>query len=203
MPRFKFTTKMIAFASLATALVTGFTLLGFSSAQFYFNFGDTIILIVSALFGPVIGGIAGGLGSFLADFAVYPVTMFYTLFIKGVEGFLCGLFLSLVRKKVSVKKKKLFFSFLTMFLSVLWMALGYFLCQTLFYGSVKTALVALPMDVVQGVASFTLASCLLYLFKMDALREKLHLELHVQRRVKKTETLIAETQTKKIENKED
>ena len=81
------------------------TLMGFSSAQFYFNLGDTVILLVSAIFGPFIGMIAGGMGSFFADLAVYPATMFYTLVIKGLEGLIAGGLMILIKK--FVKKKTL------------------------------------------------------------------------------------------------
>ena len=53
------TTKTIAYGAASTALVAVATMLGFSSAQFYFNLGDALILLVSAIFGPVIGMIAG------------------------------------------------------------------------------------------------------------------------------------------------
>lgn len=174
MSKGRLTTRIIAYAAVSTALVMAFTLMGFSSAQFYFNLGDTVILLVAALCGPIIGGLAGGLGSFFADLAVYPATMFYTLVIKGIEGFLCGLFLSLWRRKTN-GKKKIVLSIVTMFLSVVWMAMGYFLCQSLFYGSMQTALVALPMDAVQGTVSFTLSVVLYYAFKMENLRDKLGL----------------------------
>ena len=175
MSKAKMTTRAIAYAAVSTALVTAFTLMGFSSAQFYFNLGDTIILLVSALCGPVVGAIAGGLGSFFADLAVYPMTMVYTLIIKGIEGFLCGFFLSLLRKKTS-GKKRLILSGVVMLLSACEMVAGYFLCQSLFYGSVKTALIALPMDAVQGTVSFTLSFVILFLFKLDNVRERFDLD---------------------------
>ncbi len=57
----------------------------------YFNLGEAGIYIAAVLFGPLVGALAGGLGSALADltsgasqFAVF------TLVIKGVEGVLVG-----------------------------------------------------------------------------------------------------------------
>ncbi len=58
----------------------------------YFNLGEAGIYIAAVLFGPLVGALAGGLGSALADltsgasqFAVF------TLLIKGLEGLLVGL----------------------------------------------------------------------------------------------------------------
>ena len=49
----------------------------------YINIGDSIIFISSILFGPVIGMIAGGLGSFLADILTgYSHWALFTLIIN-------------------------------------------------------------------------------------------------------------------------
>ncbi len=98
MARPKFSTRLIAYAALMTALVYAGTLIGFSSAQFYFNLGDCVILIAAYLLGPIPAMIAGGLGAFLGDLTVYPATMVYTLFIKAIEGLAAGLLFLLVKK---------------------------------------------------------------------------------------------------------
>lgn len=92
------TTKLIAYTALMTALTYVGTLLGFSGGQFYFNLGDTVILICAYLFGPIPAMLAGGLGSFLGDLTVYPATMLYTLVIKGLEGLVAGLLFILLKK---------------------------------------------------------------------------------------------------------
>ncbi|MFX1385937.1 MAG: ECF transporter S component [Promethearchaeota archaeon] len=58
----------------------------------YINVGDVIVMFTALLFGPIIGGIAGGLGPMLADvFSPYIIYAPATLVIKGIEGFLIGL----------------------------------------------------------------------------------------------------------------
>lgn len=172
----KFTTKAIAYAAAGTALVTAATLAGLSTPQFYFNLGDAVILIISALFGPIIGGLAGGLGSFFADLAVYPATMFYTLVIKGTEGFLAGLFLSLIRKKISKKTVLWSLNAVVLAFCAYFMMLGYFICQTYIYGTLATALIALPMDAVQASSSFVIAFIILYPCKLINLRKVFSLQ---------------------------
>ena len=53
------------------------------------------------------------------------------------------------------------------------MMLGYFMCQTLFYGTLSAALVALPFDFAQGVISLAIANLALYALKLDSFRFKL------------------------------
>ena len=57
----------------------------------YINVGDAMVFTSALLFGPIVGGIAGGLGSALSDllspFAYYaPIT----LIVKDSEGLLAG-----------------------------------------------------------------------------------------------------------------
>jgi uncharacterized membrane protein len=58
----------------------------------YINIGDVAVMFTALLFGPIIGGIAGGLGPMLSDiFSPYIIYAPATLIIKGIEGFLIGL----------------------------------------------------------------------------------------------------------------
>lgn len=96
--KFRLSTKLIAYTALMTALTYVGTLLGFSGGQFYFNLGDSVILICAYLLGPISAMIAGGLGAFLGDLTVYPATMLYTLVIKAIEGLVAGLMFMLLKK---------------------------------------------------------------------------------------------------------
>ncbi len=58
----------------------------------YINIGDVAVMFTALLFGPIVGGFAGGLGPMLADiFSPYVIYAPATLVIKGIEGFLIGL----------------------------------------------------------------------------------------------------------------
>lgn len=94
----RLSTRLIAYTALMTALTYVGTLLGFSGGQFYFNLGDSVILICAYLLGPIPAMIAGGLGAFLGDLTVYPATMVYTLVIKAIEGLVAGLLFWAVKK---------------------------------------------------------------------------------------------------------
>ena len=58
----------------------------------YLNFGDIMIFVTALTFGPAVGGLAGGIGSFISDVAGgYAATYApFTLVIKGVEGLIAG-----------------------------------------------------------------------------------------------------------------
>ena len=58
----------------------------------YINFGDIMIFVSALTFGPIVGGIAGGVGSSLSDvLSGYAFTYApFTLVIKGIEGAIAG-----------------------------------------------------------------------------------------------------------------
>jgi uncharacterized membrane protein len=81
------TALLIALTAVATLVVR----IPIPATQGYLNFGDSMVYISALLFGPLIGLLAGGLGSALADlFGGFSQFAPYTLVIKGLEGFLVG-----------------------------------------------------------------------------------------------------------------
>ncbi len=184
----KLGTRAVAYIGVSTAMVFVATLIGFSSSQFYFNFGDSIILMVSALLGPISAMIAGGLGAFFADLAVYPATMVYTLVIKAIEGLVAGILFKLIfrhydklalKSDLSKRQKatKIALSFATMLFCTSIMMCGYLVCQTFFYGTLSSALVALPMDSAQACVSTAVAFIALYPLKLINFRGKLQVHI--------------------------
>ena len=58
----------------------------------YINIGDAMVFTSALLFGPAVGGFAGGVGSALADlWGGYLVFVPITLVVKGLEGAVAGL----------------------------------------------------------------------------------------------------------------
>lgn len=84
----------IAYSSIFSALVFVFTVafsLYIPETRGFFNIGEAGVYIAALVGGPVVGGIAGGVGSMLAD--LYLGYYWYapaTLVIKGIEGCLVG-----------------------------------------------------------------------------------------------------------------
>jgi uncharacterized membrane protein len=101
--------KDIAIAGLFIALTFITT---YFSGQFikspvpggYLNIGDAVIFIAAILFGPMIGFLAGSIGSALSDVA-FSSYMFApgTFVIKGLEGFIAGVvYRYLIRKPIQI-----------------------------------------------------------------------------------------------------
>lgn len=69
----------------------------------FFNFGEMFIYLASLIGGPIVGGIAGGLGASLADVALgYGVYAPATAVLKFLEGFIVGYLYRLSRKKSKI-----------------------------------------------------------------------------------------------------
>jgi len=56
----------------------------------YFNVGDSMIYVAALLYGPLVGGLAGGIGASLVDALGYPIFVPGTFIIKLVEGAIVG-----------------------------------------------------------------------------------------------------------------
>ena len=170
----KFATKTVVYCAFMNALVTVATVtLGFRMGDFFFNCGDAVIFVTAALLGPLPAAVAGGLGSFFADLAVYPATMFFTLVIIAREGSTCGLLMYTFRKISSGRGRSAVWGALSMTVGGALMMTGYYICNSFFYGTPASALVALPADAVQAAASVALAATVLYGLGLIKLRDRL------------------------------
>lgn len=164
--------RYIAMAGISTALVMAATItlqIPVAGANGYFNLGDSIILVTSVLCGPIVGAIAGGLGSMLADiitgYAIYAIP---TLIIKGLEGALCGLIADITYKKLAEKQNKaMIITIGGMTLCGLEMVIGYFFTAWILFG-LEIAVVAIPANLMQGGLSVVVASLALYAFKLHS-----------------------------------
>ncbi len=164
----KKTTRTLTYSALFTALVAIATM----AIQFplpvvggYINVGDCVIFLSAIIFSPLVGLVAGGIGSMLADvltsFAIWAP---FTLVIKGVEGFLCGIFFVLLKKHLNEKAlKKL--CFIPMLLATIFMAIGYTVATQIIYQNVEITLLSIPSFFIQGAISTVLAFILLNIFK--------------------------------------
>ncbi|MBO3800673.1 MAG: ECF transporter S component [Candidatus Brockarchaeota archaeon] len=86
--------RRVSFSALSIALVfvaTSSISVYIPATRGYFNLGDSMIFLTAILFGPIVGGMAGGFGSMLSDiFLGYTVFAPATLVVKGIEGFITG-----------------------------------------------------------------------------------------------------------------
>lgn len=97
----KVSTLYLVMAALFTAVTfVGTILIRIPVGIGYVNFGDAVVMIAAVVLGPVGAALAGGLGSALADLVGFAMYAPFTLVIKGLEGFVCGVvFKSLLKGK--------------------------------------------------------------------------------------------------------
>jgi len=107
----------------------------------YFNVGDVMVFVSALTFGPVVGGVAGGIGSSLADIIGFPVFAIPTLLIKGAEGFLAGFI---------TNKKSVFRDIFAVIVAGVEMIIGYFIVEIYLWG-LEAALLEIPGNIGQIV----------------------------------------------------
>ncbi len=116
----------------------------------YLNFGEILVFTSALLFGRFVGGLAGGIGSALADIITgYAYFSPYTLIIKGLEGFLAGA----IRDGKSTRR-----DVLGWFVGAVVMVTGYFLVEAYVMGfGVPPALIEVPSNAVQVLSGAIIA----------------------------------------------
>jgi len=133
MPARRFTIKDLSIITVFTVLVCVATCVlkvDIPQTKGYFNIGDSLVYITALLFGPLIGGLAGGLGSMLADLILgAPWYAPGTLIIKGIEGLLVGY---ISHKSNPLERWKRVWKLLTVFLGI-FLALLIYELGSIFY----------------------------------------------------------------------
>ena len=143
-------TRQIAAIGVMGALATIATMMfafPIPATSGYFNFGDAIVQISALVFGPIVGALAGGLGSGLADLLggwynwVIPTTV-----IKGIEGYVVG---TLAGDKEGRTLQKTVIAWAA---GSVVLVVGYFLVQVFMYGF-AAALVEAPFNAAQALVA--------------------------------------------------
>ena len=146
MGTFKFGSREIATISVMGALTCIATMIftfPIPATSGYLNFGDAIVMTTALTFGPVIGAIAGGLGSGLADLlgGWYNWVIFTTV-IKGAEGYIAGILAGDPEARTFNK------TVIAWFVGAIVMVAGYFVVQVFMYG-LGAAMAEAPFNLVQ------------------------------------------------------
>ncbi|HPC76751.1 MAG TPA: ECF transporter S component, partial [bacterium] len=122
--------RTIAYIGIGSAIVCAGTMIiqiPIPQTRGYINLGDALVLTIAMLFGSKIGGLAGGLGSALADILLgYAHWAPFTFAIKGIEGLIAG--------SLAYKAQNTIVRVLSLILAGLEMVAGYFITETFMYG---------------------------------------------------------------------
>ena len=154
--------SMIGIFGAFTCVVTMVIAFPIPATSGFINIGDAVVMITGLLFGPIIGGIAGGIGSSLADlFLGYVYYAPATLVIKGLEGFLVGL---IANPKKTYKWN--YRDFIAVIVGGFTMVIGYFLFEVIIFGVPS----ALYEFILNGVIQFGAGSVIALVFIFAARR---------------------------------
>lgn len=170
------TTKDIAMAGLLMALITVMTFIvkvPVVVTKGYIHLGDGFIFLSVLIMGYKMGGVVAGVGSALADFlGGYSYYILPTLIIKFLMGFIMGLVLEYGYKKFESKKSLTILKLISMVISAIVMLVGYFIAQTIMYGSYEIALAAVPMNSVQSAVGIVVGMILATALEKTAVRDR-------------------------------
>jgi len=154
--------SMIGIFGAFTCVVTIVIAFPIPATNGFINIGDAVVMITGLLFGPIIGGIAGGIGSSLADlFLGYAIYAPATLVIKGLEGFFVGL---IANPKKNYKWN--YRDYIAVIVGGFIMIIGYFLYELMIYGLPS----ALYEFILNSIIQFGLGSILALTFIFAARR---------------------------------
>ena len=143
---------MAALTCVATMIIRIPTIKG------YVHIGDCMVIASGIILGPVLGGLAAGIGSMLADLlGGYYVFSVATFVIKFLAALAAGLTFNFV-KKVS-KKYNLPAVIAAGFASEIIVVLGYFVFE-IFYEGMAAAITEILPNCVQGGTGLILAAVL-------------------------------------------
>lgn len=131
LPKNTLSLSIVGIFSALICILTMVISIPIPATQGFINIGDAGVMITGMMFGPIIGGIAGGVGSSLADiFLGYTIYAPATLVIKGLEGFLVGLIADPKNNKSRINYKDI----LAVIVGGITMAFGYFLYEIFLFG---------------------------------------------------------------------
>jgi uncharacterized membrane protein len=134
------------FAALVCIATIVFTI-SIPATSGYFNLGETVIYVAALLFGPYVGGLAGGVGASIADMIVAAQFAPGTLVIKGVEGLIVGFLNARLPKWMEMLSLN---AIIAVIVGGFEMVAGYFLYENMVLSySFAAATVEIPFNIVQ------------------------------------------------------
>lgn len=132
------------------------------SPQGYVNLGDGFVILAGCVLSPFYGFLAAGIGSALADlllgFAAYSPA---TFIIKGLMTVVTYFVFKLLRKNTN----SIVSGIVAALSAELIMISGYFLFETILYGSMATAAASVLFNCTQGFIGLIVGTILIYVFE--------------------------------------
>ncbi len=165
------TTKKLVLTALLMALTFVATMLvRIPLPPGYVNLGDMFVLLSVFILGPVLGTVAGGVGSCLADLIGFIPYVPGTLIIKSAMALVAYLIYSLLLKAT---KKDILAEIIGGICGAVIMAFGYFFYEILFFETAGVAIVNVPWNLLQGAVGVILSTIIMRILDATKVLEKL------------------------------
>ncbi|MDY3332669.1 MAG: ECF transporter S component [Gallibacter sp.] len=141
------------------------------ATQGYIHLGDCMVFFSVYVLGKKYGAVVAGVGSAMADlFAGYAVYIPITLVVKFLMALVLGIILErLYRAKASTGNQIM--EYVALALSGSIMVLGYYIAESIMYGSFVSTLAAIPMNILQFVVGIVLVKLLVYFIAKTKARQ--------------------------------
>ena len=124
----------------------------------YIHPGDAAVILAGVFLDPATAFLAAGIGSCMADLSGgYFIYVPITFFIKGFVAWGTGL---VYRRAISKGKSRKIAVVLGGVIDIFLVALGYFICETILYGSGGLPWQAYPSNLLQGTGGLVIAEVL-------------------------------------------
>lgn len=122
-------------------------------ARGYIHLGDAAIFFSAFAFGPWVGGIAGALGTALADVTSgYPQWAPFSFLVHGLQGVVVGLITRAALKSAGrLSQAEWYRLLLAVGLGSLVVVVGYFIAGTILMG-IATAATEIPANIIQALS---------------------------------------------------
>ena len=142
----KFDARLVALVAVMTAVVFVLTRMVQipTPARGYIHLGDAAIFFTAFAFGPWVGGIAGGLGTALADITSgYAQWAVFSLLVHGFQGWLVG---AMVKRQPEWHRL-----LVAVGAGCVVVVVGYFIAGTILMG-IGAALSEIPANIIQAIS---------------------------------------------------
>ncbi len=125
---------------------------------------DVAICLAAILLNPAEAFVVGGLGSFIGDMIFYPLPMFVSLVVHGLQAVVISLISHRVLKKHPVSASAIGVS-----VGAVIMVVGYTLGKAFIYSTPEYAIIKLPYEIAQGTVGAVFGMILCWKCRIHAL----------------------------------
>ena len=118
------------------------------------HLGTAMLFIISILFGPKKGALAGAIGMGLFDLVSgWTLWAPFTLIARGIQGYIVGK----IAWGFNHKGKKLTFNIIAVIVSIPFMLAGYYICEAILFSNWMIPFASIPGNLVQNVVGIAIA----------------------------------------------